>query len=273
MSKYKNVGLFLRKDTPKANETAKKVTALLNKHKIKNQILDEKSKTIKDIDLMIVLGGDGTYLRAMKLLKDKSTPVIGVNLGSLGFLTENRIEEMQEIIELAVKGKLVEHWRTLLKVEVPQKKFSTLALNDVVLERGNFTHLINVGIYCDDKLVTETKADGMIIASPTGSTAYNLAAGGPLMHPDVRSMVVTPVCAHSLTTRPIIFPDDRKIKLQVLGEGRTAILTIDGARTLELNDKEEISVQIDKTQQLCLRHPKYGFFHLLREKLKFGERN
>lgn len=273
MIKFKNVGLFLRKETKQASEAAKKIESMLKKAKVNCTVIGEKIKNISNIDLMVVLGGDGTYLKAMSLLKDKSIPMIGINLGSLGFLTENRIEEMEEVIQYALKGKLVEHWRTLLKVEVKQKKFSCLSLNDIVLERGNFTHLINVAIYCDDKLVTETKADGMIVASPTGSSAYNLAAGGPLMHPDCKAMVVTPVCAHSLTTRPIIFPDDRKLKLQVLGKDRTAILTIDGSRTLELNEKDTVTVHVDKTKQLCLRHPKYGFFHLLREKLKFGERN
>lgn len=284
--KSKNVLIVYRDQTPKAKSLAKDVSLWLQEKKmnvffLKDAATDKNSKTIsnaKDLDalnLVVVLGGDGTYLEAVRTLGDRQAPVLGINMGSLGFLTENRVDEIYEVLNAALLGKLRTENLTLLKVELKSKnkKETFIALNDIVIERGESAHLVNIGMYWDKELVAETKADGFIISSPTGSTAYNLAAGGPVLVPGVHAIVATPICPHSLTSRPIIFPDDRHLCLRILGKGRTGVLTIDGRRCADLDDSCEIQIKRHDVSHLVLRRSSHSFFTLLREKLKFGERD
>lgn len=280
----KNIAIIYRDDAPKAKTVAKEVAQKLSLKKIsvyfqKDKSADKSAKTIESagktaLDLVVVLGGDGTYLEAVRFLGGQQVPVLGINMGSLGFLTENKLDELNEVIELALKGKMKKQPLALLKVELKTKGQSQpfVALNDIVIERGG-THLLNIGMYWDGALVTETKADGMIIASPTGSTAYNLAAGGPILQPNVHAIVATPICPHSLTSRPIIFPDDKTLSVRILGEKRSGILTIDGLRCADINESYEILIQRHRLEHFVLRKPTHNFFSLLREKLKFGERD
>lgn len=283
MSTYKNIAIIIRKDTPRALAEAEKMSDWLVAQglqvfcedglKLCPQSQNLKIDTDYDkIDLVIVLGGDGTYLEAVRRLNGRKTPIIGINLGSLGFLTDNRIEDIQSILKATLSNQMDQRPRSVLKISV-NGSHHALALNDIVIERGDRTHLLNIGIDFGGQLVTETKADGMIVASPTGSTAYNLAAGGPLLHPDVKAIVVTPICPHSLTTRPLLFPDDKAIGLRVIGPHRTAILTIDGKKTMEINSTHQLTVTRHAQDHFIIRHPTHNFFNLLREKLKFGERD
>jgi NAD+ kinase len=284
--KLKNVLIVYRDKTPKAKSLAKDVCTWLVERKstvffLDGFALDKNSKTIsgaKDLEalhLVIVLGGDGTYLEAVRNLGDRQVPVLGINMGSLGFLTEHRVDEIYEVLGEALSGKLTAQPLSLLQVQLKSKskKTSFVALNDIVIERGQSTHLVNIGMYWDKELVAETKADGFIISSPTGSTAYNLAAGGPVLVPGVHAIVATPICAHSLTSRPIIFPDDRHLCVRILGKGRTGILSIDGRRCADLDDSHEIQIKRHDVSHLVLRKSSHSFFTLLREKLKFGERD
>ncbi len=283
MSQYKKIGIIIRKDTPKALAEAKKLAVWLSEQSLAvycepdvelcNQAKPFSSeKDFDDIDLLVVLGGDGTYLQAIRMLNGRQTPIVGVNLGSLGFLTDNRLEELYTMMKSTLANKMDKRPRSVLAIDInEEKKF--LALNDMVIERGDRTHLLNIGIYCDGQLVTETKADGVIVSSPTGSTAYNLAAGGPVLHPEVKAIVVTPICPHSLTTRPMIFPDDRDLEFQIIGDNRSALLTIDGQKVMEMNSKHKLIVRRNQQDHHIIRHPTHNFFNLLREKLKFGERD
>jgi NAD+ kinase len=283
LSEYKNIAIVIRKDTPKALTEAKKLGQWLSDQGLQvfcepNVDLCKKSQELsgeKDfdkIDLVIVLGGDGTYLQAVRMLHGRQTPIVGVNLGSLGFLTDNRLEDMYTTLKATLKNKMDSRPRSVLSMTInDDKKF--LALNDIVIERGERTQLLNIGIYCDDQLVTETKADGVIVSSPTGSTAYNLAAGGPVLHPETKAIVVTPICPHSLTTRPLIFPDDRKLEFKIIGDRGPALLSVDGQKALEINSTHKLIVNKNNQDHYIIRHPTHNFFNLLREKLKFGERD
>ncbi len=284
--KSKNVLIVYRDKTPKAKSLAKDVAQWLIEKKStvffqdgftieKNSKTISGSKDLASLDLVIVLGGDGTYLEAVRLLGDRQVPVLGINMGSLGFLTEHRVDEIYEVLGEALSGKLSAQPLTLLQVQLKSKskKMSFVALNDIVIERGQSTHLVNIGMYWDKELVAETKADGFIISSPTGSTAYNLAAGGPVLVPGVHAIVATPICAHSLTSRPIIFPDDRHLCVRILGKGRTGVLSIDGRRCADLDESHEIQIKRHDVSHLVLRKSSHSFFTLLREKLKFGERD
>jgi NAD+ kinase len=283
--KIQNVAIIYRDKTPRAKSLAKDVCEWLRSKKV--NVFFQKGKAthadakdvetpaqIKNLQLVLVLGGDGTYLEAVRFLGDTQVPVLGVNLGSLGFLTENRVDEVYEVLASALNGKMKKEPVALMSVQIKTgqvQKF--IALNDIVIERGQSTHLLNIGMYWDGDLVTETKADGMIISTPTGSTAYNLAAGGPILQPDVHAIVATPICPHSLTSRPIIFPDDKVLSVKILGQKRAGTLSIDGQRRADINEDCEILIQRHKLEHIVLRKTSHNFFSLLREKLKFGERD
>ena len=229
----------------------------------------------KQLDLVIVLGGDGTYLEAVRMTQGKPVPFLGVNLGSLGFLTANRVEDFPAILEMTLQGEMKIQERALLEVKI--KKGAKLvnewvALNDLVIERGPNSHLIHLGLEIGGLPVSDVKADGLILASPTGSTAYNLAAGGPILHPFVNAVVATPICPHSLTSRPFIFPDDQTVTLSLLGEEKKASLTVDGLRTADISSGDCICVRKSHLIHMMLRKPDHNYFALLKDKLKFGER-
>lgn len=230
---------------------------------------------LKKMGLVIVVGGDGTYLRAVRLFNGVQVPIIGINMGSLGFLTIFRAEEAFEIIEKTLQNKMHTGLRSMIQAKLYRKgklHSEYHALNDVVIERGSYSQLINMSIFSDKFLVSSVKADGFIISTPTGSTAYNLAAGGPILHPEVKSVVVTPISPHSLTIRPLIFPDDLTLTFKLGNKTEGAHLIVDGQKQLEITKNDEIKIERSKFEHVVVRDPAHNFYHLLREKLKFGER-
>lgn len=245
------------------------------------------SASLAKMRLVIALGGDGTYLRAVRLLEGKRIPILGVNLGSLGFLTPTRADEVITAVEYTLENKMELNPRSMIEVEYVSKgkrHGKHLSLNDIVLERGSLSQLITIEIYHGKNLISEVKADGIIVASPTGSTAYNLSAGGPILHPEVKAFVVTPIAPHSLTSRPFIMPDQGKIRLKLagkgttklanklLGKGQMAHLVVDGQKVANLAPGDEIIIQRAECDHLMVNDPDYNYFHLLRDKLKFGDR-
>ncbi len=237
--------------------------------------LIKQSKQLEKLSLVIALGGDGTYLRAARLLAGRTVPILGVNLGSLGFLTGTSAEKLFEMVSEALGGELELEPRAMLEVQVRKNRktvLSDLALNDVVIERGSLSQLINLVIKTGSTLVSELKADGLIISSPTGSTAYNLAAGGPLLHPEVSALAVTPIAPHSLTSRPLIFPDKIKLSFRLKGDNQRAHMVVDGRKVLDLSSAHEVLISRSRKDHYFVRHPKKDFFVLLRDKLKFGDR-
>ena len=233
------------------------------------------SSELKDMSLIIVLGGDGTYLRAVRLLRGHPVPILGFNMGSLGFLTVHPVNEIFEILDQTLKNELVLNSRSRLHTVVhfkSGKKISFDALNDIVIERGSFSQLISTSVYFDKAFVNDIKADGIIISTPTGSTAYNLAAGGPILHPDVKAIVMTAVAPHSLNSRPLIFPDHCELLLKLEKQTSTAHLIIDGQKVLELSPEDAVVITRCEKNHLMIQKPKHNFFNLLKEKLKFGDR-
>lgn len=282
----RRIGIMYRPQTPDAIDQAKELSSWLQEHGYKvysapGQQLGRgcvklSKQNLDEIDWMIVLGGDGTYLRAVELLEGRQIPILGVNMGSLGFLTETRVEELYKTVLYTLDKKMEFRPRSMLKITVSRKnkmRQSFIALNDAVIERGSSTHLISLAVYNECHLVGEIKADALIVASPTGSTAYNLAAGGPILHPDVRAIVLTPVCPHALTTRPMIFPDDQEIIFKLLTTDKTAVLTIDGRYCGEITTDDEVTITRHAFEHFVIRRTSHNYFTLLREKLKFGERD
>ena len=280
--KISNVAIVFRRATPQALASARELTAWLRERGIKvfshpRQTLEGATKLRRPagLQLVLVLGGDGTYLEAVRMLGGERVPVLGVNMGGLGFLTVTRVQDLFPMVQLALDGKLEMRSRSMLRIQV--RRGSRLiadyaALNDVVLERGPQSHLIHIAMTVDKLPITAIKADGLIIATPTGSTAYNLAAGGPILHSEVDALVVTPICPHALTMRPFIFPDQRKIQFSLVGSSHRAVLTVDGVKGTTIGPNDEVWLERHARNHLYLRKVGHNYFSLLREKLKFGER-
>lgn len=281
----KNIVVVYRPESSSATKNASELATWLKKRglrvyshpkqKIQDEIKKIKPSQMADVDLVIVLGGDGTYLHAVRMLSGEKAPILGVNMGSLGFLTETRKEDLYSAVTMTLDNKMEKRPRAMLDIKVLRegKLLShTKALNDVVIERGPFSQLINIAIHSENHLVGEVKADGILVATPTGSTAYNLAAGGPILHPYVHSFVVTPICPHSLTHRPIIFPDDQTLTFRLLNKKQRAFLTVDGQNGGDLKAADEVVITRAQCDHYILRRPSQNYFDLLREKLKFGER-
>ncbi|KHD89228.1 MAG: inorganic polyphosphate kinase [Bdellovibrio sp. ArHS] len=282
-----SIALVYRIQTAQAVSLAKKVSDYL---KEKGYVVftgpDQKiipgtkaAKTKKQLDqlkLIIVLGGDGTYLRAVRLLEGRSTPILGFNMGSLGFLTAHSAESVFDVIEKTLAGKMVLRPRSMLFAKILRRgkvRDEYHALNDIVIERGSMSQLINTAIYSEKFLVSEVKADGFIVASPSGSTAYNLAAGGPLLDPESPVFVMTPVAPHSLTSRPLIFPDNKELSFKLDGKTQKAHFIVDGQKMTEITPDDEVVVTKSCYDHMMVREPNHNYFHLLREKLKFGDRS
>lgn len=282
----KKIAIVYRIHSPSAVRLAKKLSIRLKSKRYKiftapeqKQILGTNvlisSNELKEMALVIVLGGDGTYLRAVRLLRGHSVPILGFNMGFLGFLTAHSVDDVFATVDQTLRNKMVLHSRARLQVYVhlkSGKRLNFAALNDVVIERGSYSQLISTALYFDSSLVNHIKADGLIISSPTGSTAYNLAAGGTILHPEVQAFVVTPVAPHSLTSRPLIFPDNKKLVLKLTQVDSVAHLIVDGQKVIELSQEDEVHISRTSTDHLMIRKPDHNFFKLLKDKLKFGDR-
>jgi len=287
LEKNCSIALVYRLETVQAVSLAKKVSDYLKEHGFEVYTAPEQklipgtkaAKTKKQMDeikLAIVLGGDGTYLRAVRVLEGRNIPLLGFNMGSLGFLTAHSAESVFDILEKTLEGKMVLLPRSMLVAKILRKgkvRGEYHALNDFVIERGSMSQLINTAIYSEKFLVSEVKADGFIVASPSGSTAYNLAAGGPILHPESAVLVVTPVAPHSLTSRPLIFPDDRELSFKLDGKTQKAHFIVDGQKTTEITADDEVVMSRSCYDHWMVREPNHNYFHLLREKLKFGDRS
>lgn len=233
-----------------------------------------KSK-LKTMSFVVVLGGDGTYLRAVRMLENLKIPIIGVNLGSLGFLTEVTVEEMYNVVQKALKNDIELKPRSMLDIAVKKNKktIHLTALNDIVIERGPYSRLISLAIYSNNSLVTELKADGLIVSTPTGSTAYNLAAGGPIVHPEVKAIVITPICPHSLNDRPITIPDDQELSLKITSVESKALFSVDGQKIEGINMNDRIVINKSKVIHHKLNLANTTYFDVLRKKLNYGQRD
>ncbi len=282
------IAIVYRPDTLTSIEAAKKLVQWLRKNGYKPLTAPAQKalvgaplmKSIKDFDtveLMIILGGDGTYLRANHLLEGRPTPILGVNLGSLGFLTPLRLDNLYQVLPLVLKGEYGELTpRTQILVELIRSNKIIQrwqSLNDVVIERGPSSHLIDLNISMDQSQVSSFKADGLVLATPTGSTAYNLAAGGPIVHPDTPCFIATTVASHSLTNRPLIFPDTKTLQIQLQGQCKLAQLVIDGQMCSKLTQENLIRVSKHTLPHWMVQRSGFNFYELMREKLSFGERN
>jgi NAD+ kinase len=226
-------------------------------------------------EFVIVLGGDGTLLAAARAVAQLDIPILAVNLGSLGFLTEVRVEELETAVKAAIEGRCIRDARAMIACDLERqgkKVGSFFALNDVVVTKSAIARLLEVEVRVDKEFVADYKADGVIISTPTGSTAYSLTAGGPVLVPSVDAFIVTPVSPHALTHRPLVVRDSSEITLSMKGSVDQTMLTIDGQTPVEALAGDQIVCRRSAKQVQLLRLPGRTFFEVLRTKLKWGER-
>ncbi|WP_058485273.1 NAD(+)/NADH kinase [Defluviitalea phaphyphila] len=228
----------------------------------------EENKIYKESDFIIVLGGDGTFLRAAREASLYNTPILGINLGTLGFLTEVDKNSSFTVLEKVLNGEYYIETRMMLETNVNNNKNHLISLNDVVISRSSLSRIIDFKIYINDKFVDNYTADGVIISSPTGSTAYNLSAGGPILEPSTNMMGITPICPHSLYARSIVVSSEDIITIEI-GENLyfDIILTIDGQMGYRLKNNDIVSIKKSHYKTHLIRTKEYNFYDVLRKKL------
>jgi NAD+ kinase len=227
------------------------------------------------VDLLIVLGGDGTLLATARALNRKPVPILAVNLGGLGFLTEITREELIPTLETVVAGTHQTDRRVQIEGELIRADeilTSFLALNDVVLNKGAIARIFDFELRVNGELVSTYKSDGLIVSTPTGSTAYSLAAGGPIVTPSVEAFLVTPICAHTLTHRPLVLPNSVKIEVTVKSLREAAYLTVDGQVGIAAHSEDVVRMRKADSFVELVRPPSTPYFEILQKKLKWGER-
>ena len=233
----------------------------------------------RDVDLVVVMGGDGTLLSmaTRTALAGRDTPILGVNFGSLGFLTETRIDELYTVLESVVNEQATFDDRAMLAADAYRAREhfdSRIVLNDVVFTKAALSRIIELSVSVGDGLVTKVKADGLIVATATGSTAYNLAAGGPIVHPRADAIILTPIAPHTLTNRPIVIPGSEVIEIrpQVVTGLDDIYVTYDGQFGYPLQQDDVVRVRKSERTLRLVKAPARSYFEVLREKLKWGER-
>jgi NAD+ kinase len=237
--------------------------------------VDRSELVAQSPELVIVLGGDGTLLAAARVFASTDTPILSVNLGYLGFLTEVRLADLYSTVEGWCRGCHELDERAMLHAALWRdgaQHSCYEALNEVVVSKGDIARMGEFSVELDGKKVARFRADGVIVSTPTGSTAYTLAANGPILTPDVDAMVVTPICPHLLTLRPIVVRGDARLVVRVVGIPDLALLTVDGQQAVELHLDDELRCRRSSFTVKLVRMSESGFFEALRSKLSWGER-
>jgi NAD+ kinase len=234
---------------------------------------DEETERFKEADLIVVLGGDGTMISAARLIGTNESKVLGINYGALGYLTEQRIEELFPAVEAVLRGDYRVESRVMLEAELWRGEDaigSGRVINDVVINKAALARIIEIEVELNGMHVNAFRADGLIVSTPTGSTAYNLSAGGPIVYPTMNAVVITPICPFTLTNRPIVMPDDSEIEL-ILKEGsEDVVLTLDGQIGFEMEPFDRVKIRKSETSFNMIQAPNRNYFDVLRNKLKWG---
>jgi NAD+ kinase len=223
-------------------------------------------------DLLITFGGDGTLLSVARQAPS-GVPIIGVNMGTLGFLTEIPVEEFPEVLEQVLAGDYLAEKRVTFDVvawsEGVESRYRVL--NDAVINKGALARIIEISVTVGGRFVSTFRADGMIVSTPTGSTAYNLSAGGPIVYPTMSAILLTPICPHMLSNRPVVLPDNQAIELTIVAGDEEVYLTLDGQEGIPLREGDRISVSRSERMVSLVQSPKKNYFDVLRNKLKWGD--
>jgi NAD+ kinase len=239
-----------------------------------NACFEEPSFVPREVEFVIVLGGDGTLLGAARRVARYGVPILGVNLGGLGFLTEIPLTNLYSAVELMLQGRLEVETRLMLEAVVLRGGAETcrfLVLNDVVINKGALARIIDLDVFINDQFLTTFRADGLIVSTPTGSTAYNLSAGGPILYPTMSSFILTPICPFTLTNRPILLPESHVVSITLSRRGEERVsLTFDGQVGFDLFQGDKVLIQKAREKLKLIKSPDHSYFEILREKLMWG---
>ncbi len=280
------IGLILRTGLNNEKELIKEVFNLLNGYSIELYLCDYISNDFskihyipeidlpKSVDIILVMGGDGTFLYASSLVKDESTPLLGINFGKLGFLTESVFTELEEIIPLLLEKdyEIEERERLLVHVHTETDRIlEQHILNEAAINSGRVARIIDLDVYNCVQMITSYRADGLLVSTPTGSTAYALSAGGPIIYPTLKLILLAPICPHTLTMRPIILPAESNIKIYIKSESKDIFLTLDGQLSIQMTDDVEyIQVKISPYPIKMIKLKNKNYFNILRQKLSWS---
>jgi len=281
----RTVGLVAKYQEPKAAEMVRWLVPWL-KQRGKRVLVENglgrngavsctKKQMAAKADLIISLGGDGTLLNIAPLVERPDVPILGVNLGGLGFITEVAVDELEAVLRKTLDGDYQVEQRMTLEVRVrgkrgPAHKFRVL--NDAVITKGARSRIIDLETYVGDDYLCTYRADGLIVSTPTGSTAYSLAAGGPIVEPALGAIILSPICPHTLTNRPIVVPNKGTIRVTLRSFGDTVILTPDGQQGVRLNNGDKVEARDYGLPVSLIKLPSRSYYEILRNKLKWGER-
>jgi len=276
----RSVAIVVKPNHAEAMATAAELRAWLGAHGIE-QIGETHSASdarrepvlISDADLIVVLGGDGTMISASRMIGDTDALVLGINYGSLGYLTDFRIEEMITALESIIAGNYEIDRRVMLDAEHCRggEQIATgRVLNDIVINKAALARIIDIDVKFDGLFVNKFRADGLIVATPTGSTAYNLSAGGPIVYPSMNAVVITPICPFTLTNRPIVVPDNAGIELDLQEANEGVFLTFDGQTGHRIHSGDRVIIRKSKTTFNLVQPANRNYFDVLRDKLKWG---
>jgi NAD+ kinase len=228
---------------------------------------------VRGVDLIVVLGGDGTMIGAARMVGDSERPVLGVNFGTLGYLADFTVEDMIPALEAVLAGDYTLDRRLMLAATVfrgGEQLLHDRVLNDVVISKSALARIVEIETLVDGKFVNRFRADGLIISTPTGSTAYNLSAGGPVIYPSMNAVVITPICPHTLSNRPLVVPDDAEFELVLKTPREEVALTLDGQVGMPLECEDRVRVRKSRTGFNLIQSPTLNYFDVLRNKLKWG---
>lgn len=290
---YKNIGIIANPTKPESAQGIERVLKKLHQYDVSIYIDEESCKLVEKskcssyekvkvvdrlvlpdkVDVILVLGGDGTFLTVAKLVDKKPVPLLGINFGTLGFLTEIPIEKIEECIDKLIAGEFIVENRPVLRVKVVRKNGHILiyrCVNEVAIKRDTLARIIEIDVDADGEYLTTFRGDGVIVATPTGSTAYSLSAGGPILYPTLNAMLLTPICPHTLTMRPLVLKGETCLTVKLKTESENVMVIFDGQEGIELRVGDLIEITRSPYDLLILRDPAKSYFETLREKLKWG---
>jgi NAD+ kinase len=291
MSSIKRIGLVLKPHQPEALKTICELTQWLTARGIelvggpeieRERIQHETGCSVREVpaenlarevDLVLVLGGDGTMIATARMIGDSEVPVLGINFGGLGYLAEFRIEELNAALESILADNYRLDKRVMLGVELWRGEESITrnrVLNDVVINKSALARIIEIETHFNNQFVNSFRADGLIVSTPTGSTAYNLSAGGPVIFPSMNAVVITPICPFTLSNRPIVVPDDAEIELRLKTDKEEVALTLDGQVGFALQVEDRVVIRKSNTTFNLIQPANRNYFDVLRDKLRWG---
>ncbi len=269
----KKIGLVIKNDQRAEKKAEELIKTLGSQCVVIDARAPDNSHVPDDLLCIVILGGDGTFLSVARFIEDKNIPLMGVKFGEVGFLSETTENRLYNAMDRLVKGNYFIQQRTRLDIKVVRNNKQIIdvdVLNDAVINKSALSRLASCAVYLDNTYLTTYRADGLIVGPPTGSTAYSLAAGGPVVNPAVPSIILTPICPFTLTNRPLIIPDSTKIEIRLEGSPEDMILTLDGQEGFEMDPRDKIFIKKSRNDIQMISFEEQSYYNVLKTRLKWS---